>query len=71
MAGGAPDNDTYDYVYVYDINSNNWDILPPPGRHKGILQIINSNLINSHWREGLYYKQNNKQGDNIHQQQLE
>ena len=44
MAGDAPDDDTYDYVYVYDINSNQWDRLPPPGQHKGILQIINSKL---------------------------
>ena len=44
MAGDAPDNDTYDYVYVYDINSNQWDILPPPGQYMGSLQIINSKL---------------------------
>ena len=44
MAGGAPDRETYHYVYVYDINSNQWDRLPPPGQHKGILQIINSKL---------------------------
>ena len=30
MAGSAPDNDTHDYVYVYDINGNQWDRLPPP-----------------------------------------
>ena len=44
MAGTAPDDDTYDYVYVYDINGNQWDKLPPPGQHMGRLQIINSNL---------------------------
>ena len=44
MAGGAPDDDTYDYVYVYDINSNQWDRLPPPGQYRGILQIINNKL---------------------------
>ena len=44
MAGDAPDDDTYDYVYVYDINSNQWDRLPPPGQHMGRLQIINSKL---------------------------
>ena len=44
MAGGAPDNDTLDYVYVYDVNGNQWDRLPPPGQYKGTLQIINSNL---------------------------
>ena len=44
MAGSAPDDDTYRYVYVYDINGNQWDRLPPPGQYKGTLQIINSNL---------------------------
>ena len=44
MAGAAPDRETYNYVYVYDINSNQWDRLPPPGQRKGILQIINSKL---------------------------
>ena len=44
MAGGAPDDDTYNYVYVYDINNNQWDRLPPPGQYVGILQIINSKL---------------------------
>ena len=44
MAGSAPDDDTYHYVYVYDINNNQWDRLPPPGQHRSILQIINSKL---------------------------
>ena len=44
MAGMAPDDDTYHYVYVYDINNNQWDRLPPPGQHMGVLQIINSKL---------------------------
>ena len=44
MAGMAPDDDTYHYVYIYDINNNQWDRLPPPGQLQGILQIINSKL---------------------------
>ena len=44
MVGDAPDYDTYDYVYVYDINSNQWDRLPPPGQCQGILQMINGKL---------------------------
>ena len=44
MAGAAPDYDTHRYVYVYDINGNQWDRLPPPGQLQGRLQIINSNL---------------------------
>ena len=44
MAGEAPEDDTYNLVYVYDININQWDRLPPPGQHKGKLQIIDSKL---------------------------
>ena len=44
MAGTAPDDDTYDHAYVYDINGNQWDRLPPPGQYQCTLQIINSNL---------------------------
>ena len=44
MAGSAPDDDTYRYVYVYDINGNQWDRLPPPGQYQGRLQIINTKL---------------------------
>ena len=44
MAGMAPDRETYNYVYVYDINRNQWDRLSPPGQYWGILQIINSKL---------------------------
>ena len=44
MAGDAPDNDTLDYVYVYDINNNQWDRLPPPGQCQGQLQMINGKL---------------------------
>ena len=40
MAGAAPDVDTLRYVYTYDIHSNHWDTLPPPGHIKGVLQII-------------------------------
>ena len=44
MAGGAPDDDTYHYVYTYDIHSNHWDTLPPPGHAYGVLQIIDGKL---------------------------
>ena len=60
MAGGAPDDDTYDYVYVYDINNNQWDRLPPPGQCKGILQIINSKLTVIGGRDNTTKKITNK-----------
>ena len=45
MAGSAPDYDTYDYVYVYDIiNGNQRDRLPPHGQYTGTLVVINSKL---------------------------
>ena len=44
MAGNAPDKDTLRYVYTYDIHSNHWDTLPPPGHIMGVLQIIDGKL---------------------------
>ena len=44
MADGAPQNDTYNHVYVYDIRSNQWDTLPPPKQYMGRLQIINDKV---------------------------
>ena len=44
MAGDALDEETYNCVYIYDINSNHWDSLPNPGQNRGILQIINGKL---------------------------
>ena len=44
MAGLAPDNDTLRYVYTYDIHSNHWETLPPPGHAFGVLQIIDGKL---------------------------
>ena len=44
MAGAAPDNDTYCYIFTYDISSNHWDRIPPPGHIMGVLQIIDGKL---------------------------
>ena len=44
MAGMAPQDETRDYVFSYDIYSNEWSRLPPPGHHTGRLQIINDQL---------------------------
>ena len=44
MAAVAPDKDTYDYVFSYDIPSNHWDTLPPLGHIMGVLQIIDGKL---------------------------
>ena len=44
MAGGAPQNETRDYVFSYNISNNKWSRLPPPGHYYAILQIINDQL---------------------------
>jgi len=44
MAGDAPQGETYVYVFSYDIATNNWSKLPPPGHYMGILQIISDRL---------------------------
>ena len=44
MAGAAPQNDAYDYVFSYNINTNEWSRLPSPGHYMGILQILDDKL---------------------------
>ena len=44
MAGTAPQNETYAYVFSYNITNNKWSRLPPPGHYMGRLQIINDQL---------------------------
>ena len=44
MAGSAPDDDTLYHVYCYNITTDQWEQLPPPGHYMGILQIIDGKL---------------------------
>ena len=44
MADGAPQNDTYNHVYVYNIHTDQWDRLPPPKQYMGRLQVINDQV---------------------------
>ena len=44
MAGSAFDDDADGYVFSYDISSDHWDRLPPPGHIGGVLQIIDGKL---------------------------
>ena len=44
MAGGTPDDDNLRYVFTYNISSNHWDRLPPPGHVGGELEIIDGKL---------------------------
>ena len=56
MAGGTPDKETYNEVFVYDIHHDQWNRLPPCGHRRGILQIIDAKLtiiggLDSHTRK--------------------
>ena len=44
MAGGAPQRETYFYVFSYNINNNEWSRLPPPSHYCGKLEVINDQL---------------------------
>ena len=45
VAGGdSPVEDAIHQVYVYDINADQWDQLPPSGRYNGIPHIIGGRL---------------------------
>ncbi|XP_065884066.1 uncharacterized protein [Dysidea avara] len=45
VAGGtSPVNDAIHLVYVYDINTDFWGQLPPPGHYNGVPQIIGGKL---------------------------
>ena len=44
MAGDAPQDDTLDYVFSYNLNIDKWSRLPPPGHYSGRLQIIDDKL---------------------------
>jgi len=42
--GGSPDGAAKHHVYVYDINTDQWGQLPPPGQYFGVPQIIGGKL---------------------------
>ena len=44
VTGGSPVEDAYHQVYVYNINSDQWDQLPPSGHYKGITHTIGGRL---------------------------
>ena len=43
-AGSAPENETYNNVYNYDILTDHWNTLPPPGHCNGILCMVDNKL---------------------------
>ena len=60
MAGDAPQDDTLDYVFSYNININEWSRLPPPGHYRGILQILDDKLTVIGGRDNATKKCTNK-----------
>ena len=44
MAGDTPDYNAYENVYCYNITTDQWEQLPPPGHCQCILQIISDKL---------------------------
>ena len=65
MAGDAPDKDTYYQIYCYNITTNQWEQLPPPGNRMGTLQIIDGKLAIIGGRDNLTNKVNNKVFTNV------
>ena len=45
MTGTGPVEDALHQVYVYDINTDQWDQLPPSGHYHGIPHIIGGKLV--------------------------
>jgi len=43
-AGGAPENETKNNVYCYDMITDQWDTLPPPGHCRGALCMVDDSL---------------------------
>ena len=60
MAGGVPDDDTHYHVYCYNITTDQWEQLPPPGHYYGILQMIDGKLTVIGGRDNVTKKRTNK-----------
>ena len=60
MAGDSPDDDTYYHVYCYNITTDQWEQLPPPGHYRGRLQIIDGKLTVIGGRDNVTRKVTNK-----------
>ena len=55
-AGSAPENETYNNVYQYNITTDQWNTLPPPGHHKGVLCMVDSSLSIFGGEDSVTYK---------------
>jgi len=43
--GGSPVDEAYDQTFVYDVNTDCWNQLPPSGHYFGIPSIVGGNLV--------------------------
>ena len=43
-AGDAPDDNAQYNIFCYNTNTNHWDVLPEPGHHCGVLQMLDDSL---------------------------
>ncbi|XP_065893665.1 probable serine/threonine-protein kinase kinY isoform X2 [Dysidea avara] len=55
-AGTAPENETYNNVYQYNITTDQWNTLPPPGHHRGVLCMVDSSLSIFGGQDSVTYK---------------
>ena len=44
-AGSAPDDNTHKNVYSYNMNTDQWTVLPQPGHSFGVLYALDDKLV--------------------------
>jgi len=59
-AGSAPKKETRNNVYCYDIITDQWNTLPPPGHRAGVLCIVDDTLSIFGGQDSVTYKVLNK-----------
>ena len=59
-AGSAPEEETHNNVYNYDILTNQWNTLPPPGHRMGVLCIFDKKLSIFGGSDPVTYEYHNK-----------
>jgi len=59
-AGGAPENETYNNVYCYDIVTDQWNTLPPSGHRRGVLCMVDDTLSIFGGQDSVTYEHLNK-----------
>ena len=55
-AGSAPENETHNNVYQYNITTDQWNTLPPPGHLKGVLCMVDISLSIFGGQDSVTYK---------------